>query len=117
MKRPSFSAARSLFVLVHDTQRLIDTKNPCRRWNDLLDLSCAQPVQWVEKLGMVQRKEIIYSKSSRSLQSLSVGYIPGVLLGLVGFWGRDLSIHRTCDLVELSSSLCQAFVFALLSQN
>ena len=31
-------------------------------------------------------------------------------------WGEILSRHRTCDL-ELSFSLCQAFVFMLLSQN
>ena len=69
----SFFAARSLFVLVHDTQRLIDTENPCRRWNDLLDLSSAQcsgssSLDWYsEKKSFIVSLLALFSRSASDI--------------------------------------------------
>ena len=64
---------------------------------------------------MLMSKELLRLYSpSRSLPWI-LRY--SVFLGWVGGpWGEIVSIHRTCDL-ELSSYLCQAFIFTLLSQN
>ena len=64
---------------------------------------------------MLMSKELLRLYSpSRSLPWI-LRY--SVFLGWVGGpWGEIVSIHRTCDL-ELSSYLCQAFIFTLLCQN